>query len=84
MLARRAGILASVGKFFRWRDAFAKHGKAGPANARPVPRSHPNQILEEVVEKVLYLRRKYRGRLLESRTNAPVLNHIANRFLAGI
>lgn len=45
--------------FYRWRDAFLQHGEAGLANARPVPRSHPNQTPHEVVEKVLHLRRKY-------------------------
>jgi transposase InsO family protein len=45
--------------FYRWRDAYRLQGEAGLINARPVPRSHPNQTPQEVVEKVLHLRRKY-------------------------
>jgi len=45
--------------FYRWRDAYLKHGEVGLINAKPVPKSHPNQTPDEVVEKVLHLRRKY-------------------------
>lgn len=45
--------------FYRWRSAYRQHGEAGLINARPIPKTHPNQTPPEIVEKVLYLRSKY-------------------------
>ena len=45
--------------FYRWRDAYRKNGVEGLVNARPVARNHPNRTPDEVIEKVLHLRRKY-------------------------
>ena len=49
----------SRSSFYRWRSAYRLHGEVGLINSRPVPKSHPNQTPDEVVEKVLHLRRKY-------------------------
>jgi len=45
--------------FYRWRDAYHRNGVAGLVNARPIARNHPNRTPDEVIEKVLHLRRKY-------------------------
>ena len=45
--------------FYRWRDAYRRNGVEGLVNARPVARNHPNRTPDEVIEKVLHLRRKY-------------------------
>ena len=45
--------------FYRWRDAYRRHGVVGLCNAKPVARNHPNRTPDEVVEKVLHLRRQY-------------------------
>jgi hypothetical protein len=37
----------------------AREGEAGLIDKKPIPKSWPNQIRPEVVEKVLYLRRTY-------------------------
>ena len=60
MPAKPAGILA-IGRssFYRWRDAYQKHGEAGLKNAKSIPKNPANQTPTEIVEKVLYLRRKY-------------------------
>ena len=45
--------------FYRWLDAFQKHGEAGLKNAKFIPKNPANQTPSEIVDKVLYLRRKY-------------------------
>lgn len=45
--------------FYRWRGAFQKHGEDGLRRAKPIAKSHPNRVPDEIVEKVLHLRRKY-------------------------
>lgn len=45
--------------FYRWRDAYQRLGEAGLKNAKSIPKNPANQIPPEIVEKVLYLRRKY-------------------------
>lgn len=45
--------------YYRWEKAFQKDGEAGLIKKKPIPKHHPNQIPQETVEKVLYLRRKY-------------------------
>ena len=54
---RYFGIPRSL--FYVWRNAYRQHGDEGLRRKRPVPKSHPNQTPDEVVEKILYLRRKY-------------------------
>lgn len=45
--------------FYRWKSRRLKYGDDGLVPRRSGPRSHPNQTPPEVVEKVLYLRKKY-------------------------
>ena len=45
--------------FYRWRAAYHKYGEQGLINKKPIPGSHPNRTPDEIVEKVLYLRKKY-------------------------
>ena len=59
--ARKACRYFGIGRssFYRWRDAYQKHGEAGLKNAKSIPKNPANQTSPEIVEKVLYLRRKY-------------------------
>lgn len=59
--ARKACRYFGIGRssFYRWRDAYRKHGEAGLKNAKSIPKNPANQTPPEIVEKVLYLRRKY-------------------------
>ena len=59
--ARKACRYFGVGRssFYRLRDAYQKHGEAGLKNAKSIPKNPANQTPAEIVEKVLYLRRKY-------------------------
>ena len=59
--ARRACRYFGIGRssFYRWRDAYQKHGEAGLKNTESIPKNPVNQTPAEIVEKVLYLRRKY-------------------------
>ncbi len=45
--------------FYRWRERYIKFGEQGLINKKPIPGSHPNRTPDEIVEKVLYLRKKY-------------------------
>ena len=54
---RYFGIPRSL--FYVWRNAYRQHGEEGLRRKKPVPKSHPNQTPDEIVEKILYLRRKY-------------------------
>ena len=47
------------GSFYRWKTALQRHGEAGVANRKPVPRNPANRTPPEIVEKVLHLRRTY-------------------------
>lgn len=59
--ARKACRYFGIGKssFYRWRKAYREHGEAGLINAKPIPKNPANQTSPQIVEKVLYLRRKY-------------------------
>lgn len=59
--ARKACRYFGVGRssFYRWREAYRRHGEAGLKNAKSIPKNPANQAPPEIVEKVLYLRRKY-------------------------
>lgn len=59
--ARKACRYFGVGRssFYRWRDAYQKFGEAGLKNAKSIPKNPANQTPPEIVEKALYLRRKY-------------------------
>lgn len=54
---RYFGIARST--FYRWRDAYKKEGESGLVNRPTVAKSHPNKLPTEIVEKILYLRKKY-------------------------
>ncbi len=56
---RRADISGGKSSFYRWRKAYREHGEAELINAKSIPRNPANQTPTEIVEKVLYLRRKY-------------------------
>ena len=45
--------------FYLWLAAYREHGPDGLKRNKPIPKSHPNQTLPEIVEKILYLRKKY-------------------------
>jgi len=45
--------------FYVWRNAYRDQGTNGLKRQKPVPKSHPNQTPDEIVEKILYLRTKY-------------------------
>lgn len=45
--------------FYRWRDAYRKHGEEGLINRPPIPKWHANRTPIEVEEKVLHLRKNY-------------------------
>lgn len=59
--ARKACRYFGIGRssFYRWRDAYQKHGEAGLKNAKSILKNPANQTPPEIVENVLYLRRKY-------------------------
>ncbi len=42
--------------FYGWKKAFDKEGKAGLARKKPVARSHPRSIAQNVVDQILHLR----------------------------
>ena len=54
---RYFGISRST--FYRWRSAYRKCGDKGLINKKPIPNTHPNRTPDAIVEKILYLRKKY-------------------------
>ena len=54
---RYFGIARS--SFYRWKSAFDRDGESGLVNKPRVAKNHPNQLSKEVVDRVLYLRKKY-------------------------
>jgi len=54
---RYFGIPRSL--FYVWRNIYQRHGVEGLKRKKPTPKSHPNQTPAEIVDKILYLRRKY-------------------------
>jgi transposase len=45
--------------FFKWKKAFDKDGADGLLRKHPVAYNHPSKIKEDVIEKVLHLRKEY-------------------------
>ena len=45
--------------FYRWRNVYLEHGEEALRCKKPIAKSHPNQTPDEIVEKILHLRRKY-------------------------
>ena len=54
---RRFGIARST--FYLWRDRYRELGEAGLARRRRCSHNYPNKTPDEVVEKILHLRRTY-------------------------
>ena len=54
---QRFGIARST--FYLWRDRYRESGDEGLARRMCVSHNHPNRTPEEVVEKILHLRRTY-------------------------
>jgi hypothetical protein len=47
-----------VSTCFGWKKVYDKYGENGLLKKHPFPYNHPNQIKEDIIEKVLYLRRE--------------------------
>ena len=45
--------------FFEWKKAFKRDGVAGLKRKKPIAFSHPSKVSQDVVDKVLYIRRSY-------------------------
>jgi transposase InsO family protein len=45
--------------FFRWLKRYRELGEQGLTNKKPIAGTHPNRTPDEIVEKILYLRKKY-------------------------
>ena len=45
--------------YCRWCKRYLEHGEQGLINKKPIPNSHPNRTPDEIVEKILRLRKKY-------------------------
>ena len=54
---RYFGIARS--SFYRWKRAFDRDGESGLVNKPRGARNHPNQLSKKVVDRVLYLHKKY-------------------------
>ena len=54
---RRFGIARST--FYLWRDRYRELGEAGLARQRRCSHNHQNKTPDELVEKILHLRRTY-------------------------
>ena len=46
--------------FYKWKKAYDEHGEEGLLRKKPTPRTFPNQIKQEIVNKVLELRKEHR------------------------
>lgn len=65
--ARRSGSVAKALKefkvpkatYYKWKKIYDKDGEAGLLKKHPVAYNHPNKIKEEIIEKVLFLRKDY-------------------------
>jgi transposase len=45
--------------FYNWKKAYDHGGKEGLKRKKPMAYNHPNKISEEVIEKILELRKDY-------------------------
>ncbi|WP_312193841.1 IS481 family transposase [Empedobacter sp.] len=46
--------------FYKWKKAYEEHGEEGLLRKKPTPRTFPNQIKQEIVNKVLELRKEHK------------------------
>lgn len=49
----------SKSTFYNWKSRFDKEGESGLVNRPCIAKTHPNQISQEIVNRVLYLRKNY-------------------------
>ncbi len=54
---REYGVAHST--FYKWKKAYLDRGIAGLERQKPISKSHPRQLCQEVIEKILHLRQKY-------------------------
>lgn len=45
--------------FFEWKKAFKRDGVAGLKRKKPIAHNHPRKVSQDVVDKVLHIRRSY-------------------------
>ena len=57
-LCRRYGVSRKTG--YKWLERYEEQGLNGLANQSRAPQNHPNQVLPEVAEAVIDLRRQHR------------------------
>tara|TARA_R110002096_G_scaffold327314_1_gene521414 strand:+ start:40045 stop:40326 length:282 start_codon:yes stop_codon:yes gene_type:complete len=53
---RYFGILKVT--FYRRQKVYRPNDEKGLMNKKPIPHSHPNQTSDDIVEKIIYLRKK--------------------------
>ena len=46
--------------FYKWKKAYDEHGEDGLLRKKPIPGNFPNQIKQEIVDKVLELRKEHK------------------------
>ena len=46
--------------FYKWKKAYEEHGEEGLLRKKPTPHTFPNQIKQEIVNKVLELRKEHK------------------------
>lgn len=56
-LCRRAGVSRKTG--YKWLERYAEQGLGGLQDQSRAPLNHPNQVLAEVAEAIIELRRRY-------------------------
>jgi len=45
--------------FYEWKETYVLNGRAGLVRKKPIPKSHPRSVPEEVIEKILHIRSTY-------------------------
>lgn len=45
--------------FYEWKKTFKRDGVAGLKRKKPIAHNHPKKVSQDVVDKVLYIRRSY-------------------------
>lgn len=46
--------------YFRWLKRYRELGEQGLINRKPIANTHPDRTPDQIVEKIFYLRKKYR------------------------
>ena len=71
--------------FYRWKKMYDQDGQEGLVPGKPIGKRWPNQLPDEVVEKILHLRRKYhlgRHRIADSGRYEESFRIRAGRWIA--